>query len=183
MRQLDRLGWTVGQAYIAYGQRFGLRANSIEVFEKLVRALPPGVSESKHKVVETMISVLDGGEPKGPIRRFHAGYFNERRYVKSFDLNSVVERMSDEIHFMIASLARTRVFLHSGVVAFDGRIILIPGYSESGKSTTVSKRATTHWNWAFRSGRDLYPSVWFCTRNMNPTASGIRVGFRPVKRH
>ena len=136
---MDRLGWTVGQTYSAYGKRFAIRSNSIDVFERMTRALPPGAAESKDKVVESRVSVLDGGEPRGPIRRFHAGYLNEQRLAKSFDLSAIIERMSDEMHFMIASLARTRVFLHSGVVALDGRAILIPGYTESGKSTLVKE--------------------------------------------
>jgi hypothetical protein len=86
-----------------------------------------------------MLSVLHGGEARGPIKRYHIGYVNEERFSWSLNIDSVVNHMIDEMHFIVAAVARTRVFLHSGVVAFKGQAILIPGQSESGKSTLVTE--------------------------------------------
>jgi len=45
--------------------------------------------------------------------------------------------LESELQLSVARLARPEVFVHAGVVAVDGRAILIPGRSGAGKTTLV----------------------------------------------
>jgi hypothetical protein len=53
------------------------------------------------------------------------------------NLASAMASLQNEIHIAIAEHAKAHVFVHSGVVAWNGRVILIPGTSFAGKSTLV----------------------------------------------
>ena len=45
------------------------------------------------------------------------------------------DRLVSELHFAVASHARTAIFVHAGVVGWRGRAIVVPGRSMSGKTT------------------------------------------------
>lgn len=49
-----------------------------------------------------------------------------------------VRSLNDDIVWFVAQHARTRVFVHAGVVGVDGAAIVIPGRSRSGKSSLVA---------------------------------------------
>lgn len=136
MKKVNRLGWTVGQTFLAYGERFGVRSNSMEVMQTLVSLLPPGTRECAPRKVERVFSVLHGGPAKGgPVKRFHIAYSNELKFARDLDLETVYEKFESEVHLHVASVAQTRIFIHAGVVAWNGKAILVPGRSQSGKST------------------------------------------------
>jgi hypothetical protein len=136
MQKVNRLGWTVGQTFLAYGERFGVRSNSLDVMRTLVSLLPPGTRECRSQKVERVFSVLHGGPSRGgPVKRFHIAYTNEMKFARDLDLETVYEKFESEVHLHVASVAQTRVFIHAGVVALNGKAILVPGRSQSGKST------------------------------------------------
>jgi hypothetical protein len=104
--------------------------------EKLVSLLPPGAHEIQPVKVNRVFSVLSGGPSKaGPVKRFHIGYSNELKFARELDLETVFRKFESEVHLHVASLAQTRVFIHAGVVEWNGKAILVPGRSQSGKST------------------------------------------------
>lgn len=52
-------------------------------------------------------------------------------------LDFAISSLQNEIHIAIAEYAKSHVFIHAGVVAWNDRVILIPGQSYAGKSTLV----------------------------------------------
>jgi hypothetical protein len=53
------------------------------------------------------------------------------------DIEAALTVLRKEIHFRVAEFARTHIFIHAGVVRWNGQCLLLPGYSHAGKSTLV----------------------------------------------
>lgn len=58
---------------------------------------------------------------------------------RSLDVEKVLQLFESDLQLYIAERARGRVFIHAGAVGWQGRAILIPGRSLSGKSTLVAE--------------------------------------------
>jgi len=140
---VDRLGWTVGQTYIAYGVHFGIRSNSPAIMHRLIETLPAGAKESKRHRSDTIFSFLHGGNDSNVhsrIKRFNIIYRNGDIVGKSVgNVDKLIATLESDIHFCIAELAENHFFIHAGVVEWNGRGILIPARSQRGKSTLVRK--------------------------------------------
>ncbi len=52
-------------------------------------------------------------------------------------VGQTLDLLLDDLQLSIALHARNEVFVHAGVVAYNGRAILLPGRSKAGKSTLV----------------------------------------------
>lgn len=75
----------------------------------------------------------------------------------------------DDLHLTIALHATDELFIHAGVVVFDGVVIIIPGRSHAGKSTLVDELV--------RSG-----AVYFSDEYARVTPDGsIRAYPRPIQ--
>src|SRR5712692_8638077 len=53
------------------------------------------------------------------------------------NLEELYEALESDMDFYLAQAARQKLFVHAGVVAWKGRAIVIPGRSQSGKTTLV----------------------------------------------
>jgi hypothetical protein len=140
MKKLDRLVWTAGISFTAYGVRIGVRVNRSEALDCIRDYLPPGSTLSASALVERLYSFVIGGDDgRTNVRRFHMLYGNEARIERSLDLESVLRSFEADSQFYIAEAAPRRVFVHAGVVGWRGRAVLIPGRSFSGKTTLVAE--------------------------------------------
>ncbi len=77
----------------------------------------------------------DGGASRP--RRFHLVYAGASRVARTLDLEAALAALESDLKIHVAEKARGRVFIHAGVVAHEGRVILLPGRSHSGKSRLV----------------------------------------------
>jgi hypothetical protein len=136
MDELDRLGWTACVAFDAYGVRFGIRVNKAELLEQLTSVFPPGWQPCRSPVVDRLYSLWIG-ESRGRRRRFHLLYDGIDRRARTRDLGAALETLEAGLRQVVAAHARHRVFVHAGVVAWQGQAILLPGRSCSGKTTLV----------------------------------------------
>jgi hypothetical protein len=140
MKKLDRLVWTAGVSFRAYGVRVGLRANSEEALKLASDYLPPDTKPAVSPAVERLYSFVLGAEGRGSkLRRFHLLYANEVQLARTFDLDHVLRSLESDSQFYVAEAAPRRVFVHAGVVGWRGRAVLIPGRSFSGKTTLVAE--------------------------------------------
>jgi hypothetical protein len=57
----------------------------------------------------------------------------------STDLDVVLEAFDTQLKIYVAEMARRRVFLHAGAVEWQGKGIIIPGRSFSGKTSLVAE--------------------------------------------
>jgi hypothetical protein len=140
MEKLDRLGWAAGLAFTAYGIAIGLRVNRPEAMEQFLERLPPGWRPSSSPTVERMYSIIDGGGATRPgLRRFNLLYVNSSKLVRTLDSEEMLGTFETNLQLFVAEFARRRVFVHAGVVGWKGRAIVIPGLSNSGKTTLVAE--------------------------------------------
>ena len=138
MRKLDRLVWADGIAFNAYGLRIGIRVDKAWALEPLMKALPFGATLAKRPYVDYLYSIIVAGGDGPHPRRFNLIYGDAFRIGKSERFDDIVEAMEQEISLFIGEMSKNRIFIHSGVVGWKGRAILLPGPTRSGKSTMVA---------------------------------------------
>lgn len=139
MQKIDRLGWAGGISFYAYGLRIGVRVNKPEVVDKLTERLPPGWEPGCSPAVDHLYSLKVGGsEPGARVRNYTLLYGGLKQLARTMNLDEALEALESDLHFYVAEWARNRVFVHAGVVAWQGKAIVVPGRSMTGKSTLVA---------------------------------------------
>ena len=140
MKNIDRLGWAAGISVRVYGVKIGIRFNRPEWTDRVWRHLPHGCKAIPSAVVDRVYSIVIGGEGAhlSP-RRSSILYGDNVRLLRSLHVDEVLERLESDLRLFVAELAHDRVFVHAGVVAWEGKAIVIPGRSFSGKSTLVAE--------------------------------------------
>jgi hypothetical protein len=136
--KLDSLAWTAGLSFVAYGVRIGLRSNRADVLERSVSCLPVGWKPSSSPVVERVYSIISD-EQSRPAKGicFHL-YRDAEELLFCAEAPQIFECLESDLALQVAEATNRRVFVHAGVVAWGGRVILIPGRSFSGKTTLVA---------------------------------------------
>jgi hypothetical protein len=136
MDKLDRLGWAASVIFDAYGLRIGVRVNRPEVLDRVRERLPPGWRPSSSAVVDRLYS-LRLGQQRGSLRGYHLLYAGVARRARTLDLGEALDALESDLRQTVAAFSRDRVFIHAGVVGWQGGAILVPGRSFSGKTTLV----------------------------------------------
>jgi hypothetical protein len=138
MDKLDRLVWAEGVSFISHGVRIGLRVNDAAILPEVLERLPPGWKPSPAKVVDHLYSLIGGGaNADAKVRRLNLAYWNLLRIARSRKFDDVLDIFESHVQLTVAEHAPRRVFVHAGVVGWNGRAIVIPGLSQSGKTTLV----------------------------------------------
>ena len=139
LTKLNRLGWTDGLAFRAFGARVGIRVSDASVLDRVESLLPPCWKPAKSRVVDRLYSLRVGGDvPHSRIRRYHLLYADIRRIGRSMDLEETLELLASDMQLYVAEASPTRVFTHAGVVGWRGRAVVFPGRTFSGKTTLVA---------------------------------------------
>lgn len=137
---LGQSGWAAGASIVACGIRVGIRTNKPEFLDGLLSMAPNIWRPSSGSVVERVFSLAVGtaGLRKNG-RSPHTLYEDDQMVAHSDDLDSVLETFETQLKMYLAEMARRRVFAHAGVVGWQGKAIIIPGRSYSGKTTLVAE--------------------------------------------
>ena len=139
MASVDRLPWTTGLSLKSYGVRIGVRSNAPQLLASLGEHLPSGWEQASSPVVDRIYSILVGETgPSAKLKAFSRVYVDSVQLERSRDLEDVLERFQSDLRIFVAEHAKDRVFVHAGVVGWNGKAIVIPGRSYSGKSTLVA---------------------------------------------
>src|SRR5215471_10513639 len=140
MTKLDRLVWADGMTFTAYGVRVGVRVNHKSTLKALTARLPPGSRPVQARTTDHLYSMTGFADAaQGRVTRFNLGYWNLVRFARTRSFDDLLEQFESHLQLTVAEYAPRRVFVHAGVVGWNGQAILIPGSSFSGKSTLVSK--------------------------------------------
>lgn len=140
MQALDRCGWTAGIAFASHGVRIGVRTNEPAALDRVRECLPPGWQPLPSPEVDYLLSLWLGGTGKRPgLWRDSVLYGESRLLGHSLDPGPLYEELEGDVHLQVAYFAEDRVFIHAGVVGWQGKAIVIPGLSRSGKSTLVAE--------------------------------------------
>jgi hypothetical protein len=122
--------------FSAYGVPFEVRSNRPDVLAKVLPFLPMGTKPSSRKAADRVYD-LRFHDPR--YSQQHVLYRNRRAIVRTTDEETLFDRFESAVTTYVADLAPNRVFVHAGVVAVNGRAVLLPGRSMAGKSTLVSE--------------------------------------------
>lgn len=138
--EADSVEWVAGRSILAYGIRVGLRTNRPEMLEQLEECLPPLWQPSSVPLVERLFSFqLGGAGSRKSGRAYHQLFDDLESTVRSRDLNEVLAAFEVRLKLYVAEMARRRVFVHAGAIGWQGKAILIPGRSFSGKTSLVAE--------------------------------------------
>jgi hypothetical protein len=139
MAKLDRLGWTAGLSFCAYGTRFGIRTNDASVLARIHAVLPPGWEFNDTTVVDTLYSLWFGPPDwrKGT-RYYNVLYAGASWLARSMKREQVLQSLAENLRLVSDYLAKGFLFVHAGVVGWRGQAILFPGRSVCGTTTLVA---------------------------------------------
>ena len=138
MKALDRLGWAEGVGVRAFGVHVGVRVSAPGVLSQVLPLLPPGWKKSRRASVQRLYSlVVAEGSQRAGERRVHVLYADSLRIARDTDLDQVLAALETDLHRYVAEVSPDLTFVHAGVVGWQGRAILLPGHSLSGKTTLV----------------------------------------------
>ncbi|MFL6212738.1 MAG: hypothetical protein ACJ74J_02470 [Blastocatellia bacterium] len=135
--ELDRVSWAEGVTILAYGVRFGIRANRRGIIEQYLKALPPSWRLAGSPKVERMYSIIAGGEGRGR-RPSHVVYADGECIARVPRFEQAADSFESNVQLYVAEMSPRRVFVHAGVVGWRGQAIVIPGRSFSGKTTLTA---------------------------------------------
>jgi hypothetical protein len=120
---------------VSYGARIGVRANDPYVIEKLQDQLQLRFDSPDVSDVDVLYSVRFGQSTNSSSWNLFKG---SEFLASTAEIAGVLGRLESDIHLEVALHARTGVFVHAGVVEWNGQAILVPGRSFAGKSTLVA---------------------------------------------
>lgn len=133
---LDRIEWPVSLSVTAYGVSIGVRTNDPRIAEGLAAHLPPGSKSAEFFDTNRVYSlVVEEDERAG--RDQHLVYVNDALLARRSTLQASLRAFEADVQLYVAEMAPQRVFVHAGVVGYQGRGILLPGRSFAGKSILV----------------------------------------------
>ena len=138
--KLERVGWTAGQAFISYGHRFGIRVSDPAVWPEVAAHLPPGSVATESPLVDSLYSLKVAAPSEGGarVRGRHLLYHGTALVARTGDLAEALMALESHLHGQIASAASEFLFVHAGVVGWQGQAILVPGRSFSGKTSLTA---------------------------------------------
>lgn len=139
-RKLDRLGWSEGFTIAPYGVRVGVRTNSREALAHAESLLLPDWERVEGGPVHRLFSLRQGPPAaRAGVENYHLLYDSILRVARTLDLREALQTLDRSLHLLIGATAAERIFIHAGVVGWNGKAILLPGASMAGKSTLVNR--------------------------------------------
>jgi hypothetical protein len=116
-----------------------VRVTDASILDRVRALLPPGWKPAAVPTVRRLFSLIVGGPSNRPgLRRFNVLYADAERLLRTHDLDETLRQLELYVHQFVAERARRRTFVHAGVVGWNGRAIVIPGRTRSGKSSLVA---------------------------------------------
>jgi hypothetical protein len=197
MEKLYRLVGAAGMRFRAFGVPVGIRVNQPSTLDILSGRLPP---ESRHQEagpVKRLYSFYVNREPRQRgVRRFHTVYSDHQILRRSENETDLYQEFERDVDSFIAETSTTKLFVHAGVIGWNGRAIVIPGRSFSGKTTLVTeflRAGATYYSDEFavfdRNGY-VHPFSRALGLRLDPSATqtrkmahefGSRIGTRPLR--
>lgn len=114
-----------------------MRVSEPSILEEVRARLPAGWRRHPSPLVDHLVSYVVGGE-SGRVRRLHLVYADARRLLRTSERHEALAVLESHLTQAVAEMAPDRLFVHAGVVGWNGKAIVIPGASHAGKSTLVA---------------------------------------------
>lgn len=119
----------------------GIRTNDAALLARIPAIMPPEWTATETPVVDSLFSVWLGKQPARPGRRsYHILYSGAARVTRTLDIDKIFHDLENYLLLTVAYWAKEdHLFVHAGVVGWQGRAIVIPGRSHTGKTTLVAE--------------------------------------------
>jgi hypothetical protein len=139
IEKLGRLHWRAHTSLAVFGVRIGIRANLPELLDPLMQHVLVGWRPIHSDEVDRIYSVIGGSGAGLPKRkpRLNLLFGDAQQLVSTTQSDDLQDAFESDIGSYVGRTARTRVFVHAGVVGWNEFAIVIPGRSHSGKTTLV----------------------------------------------
>jgi hypothetical protein len=124
-------------AFASYGLRIGIELFDAAIHDRVLECLPPGLVPATFDNLDRQYRLEDAG----PESETRYGFFvdgNDGREGESDTIDGMLDMLEGDIQIHVAEFASPHLFVHAGVVAWQGRAIVLPGSSFAGKSTLVT---------------------------------------------
>jgi hypothetical protein len=126
------------QHFMAYGLRFGLWANDPAALAEATPHLPLGWQPAPNGEVDILYSLrLASPHRHEEQSNYHLLYCGSTLLASSLEFSSLLIAFGKHAELLTAFHAQDCLFVHAGAVGWQGRAILIPGRSMTGKTTLV----------------------------------------------
>lgn len=140
MNKLENVDWADSIGFSSFGIKIGIRVNRPNAIHEVIHRLPPCREPIVASNVDVTYSLIfDEIRSWLRPRRYAFLYESNRQLGKSTRIVDIYDLLETTIQMRVAEFSHDRIFVHSGVVGLNGRAVLIPGRSYSGKSTLVSE--------------------------------------------
>lgn len=116
----------------AYGTQLRVCANSTELLARAEALLPPGWQPCAPSPVQPRVGILAEAEDR------HSVYKGGTCVSDGQGLELSLVVLDGQIRGHVALNSPDKTFVHAGAVAHEGRAIIFPGHSFSGKTTLVA---------------------------------------------
>ena len=132
--------WLACQSILAYGVPIGIRTNKPEFLDHILDYAPPLWKPTSGAIVERLFSfrVAETGLRRSR-RSPHVLLDDMETVAKSGSLKTILEAFEVLAKMHVAEMARRRVFVHAAAVGWQGKAIVIPGRSMSGKTSLAAE--------------------------------------------
>ena len=136
---MERFRWADGLAFVSHGARIGVRATDPALLECLLGHLPPGARPAPTLVVDGLFSlaVVESRSRAHPEPHYFL-YQGVCRVAHTRKADEALQALASGLHGQVAEQARERLFVHAGVVGWNGKAVVLPGRTFSGKSSLVA---------------------------------------------
>ncbi|WHZ25521.1 MAG: hypothetical protein OJF51_000316 [Nitrospira sp.] len=135
---MDRSTLTAGIYFVSHGARLAIRANDPAVLDRLYQHLPPGWQPISSPIVDTVYSIIVSSDGLTFYDRRFQLYVDSTPLARTTNLDDLCETIEADLHFRVALHARQLIFVHAGVVGWQGSALVIPGRSGTGKTYLVA---------------------------------------------
>ncbi len=138
-KALERFRWEAGLAFVSHGARIGVRTTDAALLECLRGHLPPGSEPAPAPVVDGLFSlaVVQSRSRMHPEPHYFL-YQGACRAAHTRKADEALQALASGLHGQVAAQARGWLFVHAGVVGWNGAAVVIPGRTFSGKSSLVA---------------------------------------------
>ena len=144
-RVLARFQWADGLAFVSHGVYLGIRVNDLalqqtpELIARLRGCFPPGGESAESLQVECLYSLATVADRSRQAPGYsHFLYRGSCRLAHSRDIGEILTQWESDLHLQVAARSEEQLFVHAGVVGWNGRAVILPGRSFSGKTTLVA---------------------------------------------
>lgn len=135
----EHVNWAARLSFTAYGCQFGICVDDLAVLDQMLNYLPPNWKISDQQDVGHLYSIFIDQEAKdSETQRYKLLYQDRSHLASTRHISRLLRRLESHMQLTIAANSTEGLFVHAGVVGWQGKAILIPGRSFSGKTTLTA---------------------------------------------